>query len=190
MNTHRTHQLPSLPGLGGLLALLLLATPSQGEQIYMTVNGSRQGTISSDASSIDSLGQNARPEHANKISVLAAEHLVNVPVDSATGQPIGRAVQRAYKVTTYMDSANPLLNKALNDAEILDLTIEFWRTGSGGSQEHYFTVTLDEAVLISSRTWAPNDPQNETHAMVEYQFSYNSIDWSHEISGTSASHGS
>ena len=78
------------------------------------------------------------------------------------------------------------MQQALVTGESLEVDISFYRTISEeptDPDEHYYTILLEGATVTMSRMWVPaSDP--EKRQLVEYQLSYSTITWTHEISGT------
>lgn len=152
----------------------------------MKVEGVSQGIISEDASSEDSIGDKFLEGHDEEMIVLSAEHTIVIPRDAQTGQPSGARLHQPVKVTCYLDKASPLMQQALVTGESLAVELKFYRTNTEeptATDEHYYTIDLQGAVLVMSRMWVPaSDP--EKRQLVEYQLSYSTITWTHEISGT------
>lgn len=166
--------------------MLLASSFSQAQQIFMSVEGVTQGDISSAASGVPSLGDKAVAAHVNEMVVLSAEHTIVIPRDAQSGQPSGARLHQPVKVTCYLDKASPLMQQALVTGESLAVELKFYRTNPeepSAPDEHYYTIDLQGAVLVMSRMWVPaSDP--EKRQLVEYQLSYSTITWTHEISGT------
>ena len=70
------------------------------------------------------------------------------------------------------------------------IVIQWFRTSAQGTQEHYYTTKLEDAIIVAINNKMHNcqDPGNShfTH-LEEVQFSYRKITWTHEVSGTSGS---
>lgn len=166
--------------------MLLASSFSQGQEIFMEVEGVTQGMISAGASSEASLGDKAVEGHDNEMVVLSAEHTIVIPRDAQSGQPSGSRLHQPLKVTCYLDKATPLMQQALVTGESLAAEIKFYRTNSEeptAPPEHYYTIELQGVVVMMSRMWVPaSDP--EKRQLVEYQLSYSTITWTHEVSGT------
>ena len=152
----------------------------------MEVEGVTQGMISAGASSEASLGDKAVEGHDTEMVVLSAEHTIVIPRDAQSGQPSGSRLHQPLKVTCYLDKATPLMQQALVTGESLAAEIKFYRTNSEeptAPPEHYYTIELQGVVVMMSRMWVPaSDP--EKRQLVEYQLSYSTITWTHEVSGT------
>lgn len=154
---------------------------------YMSVEGVTQGLISGDALSEDSVGSTYQEGHEEQFMVQAFEHQITIPRDVHSGQPSGRRVHQPLKITKVFDKASPLLYQAMVTGESLTCVINWYRTSAEGNQEHYFTQELEGAVITDIKAIMPNcqDPSSAhfTH-LEEISFSYSTITWVHEISGT------
>ena len=89
------------------------------------------------------------------------------------------------------DKSSPLIFNALTSGERLNkCRLEWYRTSSTGTQEHYFTIELEDAVIVDVQSRMPNcqDPNMShfTH-LEDVYFTYRKIVWTHEVSGTSGS---
>lgn len=166
--------------------MLLASSFSQAQQIFMKVEGVTQGVISENASGDPSLGDKAVAGHDEEMIVLSAEHTIVIPRDAQSGQPSGARLHQPVKVTCYLDKASPLMQLALVTGESLEVEISFYRSNTEeptDPDEHYYTILLEGATVTMSRMWVPaSDP--EKRQLVEYQLSYSTITWTHEIAGT------
>ncbi|MFH3825743.1 type VI secretion system tube protein TssD [Acinetobacter pittii] len=87
--------------------------------------------------------------------------------------------------------ASPLLLAALTSGERLTkVEIQWYRTSAAGTQEHYYTTVLEDAIIVDIKDYMHNcqDPGNAhfTH-LEDVHFTYRKITWTHEVSGTSGS---
>ena len=114
-----------------------------------------------------------------------------IPRDPQSGQPSGQRTHRPVTVTKIFDKASPLLYTALCTGEVLPtVEIKWYRTAPSGVQEHYFTIKMEDAVIVDMQGYMPNcqDPANASFTHLEdVSFSYRSITWNHEVAGTSGS---
>ncbi len=158
---------------------------------YMTIEGTTQGNITQDAFTEDSVGNIWQEGHENEVVVQAFKHNVMIPRDPQSGQPSGQRTHRPVTVTKIFDKASPLLYNALCSGELLTtVEIKWYRTAASGTQEHYFTIKLEDAIIVDIQGYMPNcqDPANDTFTHLEdVSFSYRSITWNHEVAGTSGS---
>ncbi|WP_122560253.1 type VI secretion system tube protein TssD, partial [Pseudomonas viridiflava] len=93
--------------------------------------------------------------------------------------------------TKVFDKSSPLLLAALTSGERLtEITIQWYRTSAAGTQEHYFTTKLEDAIIVDVKDYMHNcqDPANAhfTH-LEDVEFTYRKITRTHEVSGTSSS---
>ncbi|MDY6943375.1 MAG: Hcp family type VI secretion system effector [Pseudomonadota bacterium] len=158
---------------------------------YLYIEGERQGPITSGAFTEDSVGNIYQEGHEDEILVQAFSHQVVIPRDPQSGQPTGQRVHQPLVITKVFDKSSPLLYNALTSGETLtQCEIRWFRTSSAGTQEHYFTTRLVDAIVVDIRAHMPNvqdpDKQQYTH-MEDVAFSYRMIEWTHEIAGTSGS---
>jgi type VI secretion system secreted protein Hcp len=154
---------------------------------YMSVEGVTQGMITEGALSEESVGNLYQEGMDDMFMVQAFEHSIMIPRDSQSGQPSGTRIHKPLKVTKVFDKASPLLYQALVTGESLICTIEWYRTSSEGTHEHYFTHELEGAAIVDIKGIMPNcqDPNmaHFTH-LEEVSFSYSTITWTHEVGGT------
>ncbi|WP_434571077.1 Hcp family type VI secretion system effector [Pseudomonas sp. Z3-6] len=163
-----------------------MATPA-----YMTITGAKQGLITAGAFTIDSVGNIFQEGRENKIMVQGFQHRVTVPRDPQSGQPTGQRMHQPLIITKMFDKATPLLLAALTSGECMnEVEIQWFRTSASGSQEHYFTTKLEDAIIVEIKDYMFNcqDPANAhfTH-LEDVHFTYRKITWTHEVSGTSGS---
>lgn len=88
-----------------------------------------------------------------------------------------------------MISHPPLLYTALATGEKLTTCeLKWYRTSVNGTQEHYFTIKLEDAIITNITARMPNcqDPSQAhfTH-LEDVSFSYRKITWTHEVASTS-----
>lgn len=163
-----------------------MATPA-----YMSVTGEKQGLITAGAFSEESVGNTFQDQHTDEVMVQAFSHDVIIPRDPQSGQPTGQRVHKPVVVTKVFDKASPLLLTALCQGEKLpQVVIKWYRTSATGDQEHYYTTTLEDAIIVQIRDYMHNcqDPAvaHFTH-LQDVHFSYRKITWTHEVSGTTGS---
>jgi len=158
---------------------------------YLELEGFTQGAITEGAFTEDSVGNIYQEGHENEILVQAFNHVVSVPTDVQSGQPTGQRMHKPMTITKVFDKSSPLLYVALSTGERLTkCLLKFYRTSTSGTQEHYFTVELEDAIVTNIQAYMPNcqDPSQAhfTH-LEDISFTYRQITWTHEIAGTSGS---
>ncbi|OAD20132.1 Type VI secretion system effector, Hcp1 [Candidatus Thiomargarita nelsonii] len=119
------------------------------------------------------------------------DHELMIPRDPATGQPTGERIHKPLCFRKQYDKASPLLYQALCTGERLtEVEIQWYRTMMDGTQELYFTHTLEDAVLVNIHAEMVlatdisldfRDPE-ETICMT-----YRKITWEHVVAGTMSS---
>jgi type VI secretion system secreted protein Hcp len=120
----------------------------------------------------------------------ALEHSVMIPNDRQTGLPTGKRVHGPVKVTKVFDMASPKIYQALVTGEQLsEVIFKFYRIDPTGTEEQYFTIKLENAIIVSVSPWIPNclDPAKEsfTH-MEDVSMTYRTITWTWEVDGVEA----
>jgi len=158
---------------------------------YMKVEGETQGLITEGCNTNESVGNFYQQDHTDQFLVQAFEHVLLVPTDSQSGQPSGPRRHENMVVTKIFDKSSPLLYTALVTGErMTTCEIEWYRTDMEGKQEHYFTHTLEDAVVVKIESFMPNaqDPSMENFTHLErIHFTYRKIIWKHEVASTEGS---
>jgi len=149
---------------------------------HMELTGKTQGNISEGC--CDMQGRE------NTILCQALNHEVYIPRDPQTGLPTGKRVHNPLTITKVFDKATPKLFQALTTGERMsNVTLKYYRINPSGNEEHYFTIKLEDAIIVSVKPWVPNalDQARErfTH-MEDVSFTYSKIIWTWEIDGVEA----
>lgn len=158
---------------------------------YLTIEGTKQGPITQGALTAESVGNIWQDPHKDEILVEAFKHELIIPTDPQSGQPTAQRVHQPLIITTVFSKASPLLYAALSSGERLSkVQVKWYRTTPDGTQEHYFTHELEDAVIVDIKAYMPNcqDPSQAhfTH-LEDVSFTYRKITWTHEVGGTSGS---
>jgi len=158
---------------------------------YMSVTGANQGLITENAFTEGSVGNIFQEGHENEVLVQAFRHEVIIPRDPQSGQPTGQRVHNPLTITKVFDRSSPLLYTALTSGEKLtEVVIKWYRTSASGTQEHYFTTKLEDAIITNIASYMPNcqDPNQRhfTH-LEDVSFTYRKITWTHEAESTEGS---
>jgi type VI secretion system secreted protein Hcp len=147
----------------------------------MTLEGQNQGKIE---------GSVKVKGHEGKILVQAVEHTIEIPKSPQTGLPTGKRIHGPATVTKEIDKSSPKLFAALTSGEQMKtVTLEYYRISPKGTEEKYFTVQLENAIITSIRAWTPNclDPANKQMGhMEDVAFTYEKIKWTFEDGGIEA----
>ena len=163
-----------------------MATPA-----YMSITGETQGLITENAFTALSVGNTYQEGHEDEVMVQAFSHQMIIPRDPQSGQPTGSRVHHPLCITKVFDKSSPLLLAALSTGENLtEVTIKWYRSMDGGGQEHYYTTTLKDAIIVEIKDYMHNcqDKANEhfTH-LEDVHFSYREISWEHITASTAGS---
>ncbi len=154
---------------------------------YMTIKGERQGLISAGTSTEESIGNIYQLGREDQILVQALSHGIFVPMGSSSGH----RMHKPLIITKVIDKSSPLINIALCSAEVLSTCrVEWYRTSAQGTQEHFYTMELEDALIIGSEVVMPHcqDLHNAHLTQLEkVHFSYRRITWKHEVSRTMGS---
>ena len=158
---------------------------------YISITGERQGLITANNFTEASVGNIWQEGHENEALVEAFEHQIILPRDPQSGQPTGQRVHKPLKMTKVMDKSSPLLFRALASGERLPkVTMKFFRTSAAGTMEHYYTIELEDAIIVDITDYMPNcqDPNmaHFTH-LEDVLMTYRKVIKTHEIASTSES---
>ena len=124
-----------------------------GNPAYMSITGTKQGLITAGAFTEDSVGNTYQEGHEDQVMVQGFNHEVIIPRDPQSGQPTGQRVHKPVVITKVFDKASPLLLAALTSGERLTkVEIQWYRTSAAGTQEHYYTTVLEDAIIVDIRT--------------------------------------
>jgi type VI secretion system secreted protein Hcp len=145
---------------------------------HLTLTGERQGAIKG------SCDQSGRED---TILVQAFNHDVSIPRDPQTGLATGKRVHHPLTVLKAFDKSSPLLYMALTTGEHMkNVEIKWYRIDPMGKEEHYFTIKLEDAVIVSIQPWMKNclDPTfGHLGHMEEVSFTYRKVMWRWEPDG-------
>jgi type VI secretion system secreted protein Hcp len=148
---------------------------------HMTLEGEKQGKIDG---SCDMKGRE------NTILVEEFRHKVHIPHDPQTGLGTGKRVHGEFTVVKMYDKSSPKLYQALCSGEHMkNVEVKWYRIKPDGTEEHYFTHKLTDAIVVEVRPYMPNclDP-NLSHFqhMEEVALTYRKIEWTFEPGGIMA----
>jgi type VI secretion system secreted protein Hcp len=145
---------------------------------YLQIEGTNQGPIEGSCDERDREGM---------IVVYSFGHNVVIPTDPATGQATGQRVHNPLKILKEIDKSSPKLFRALCTGErLVTVTLRFHRINQVGQEEHYFTIELEDAIIVSITPSFPTAflSQNESYRHMEtVSFSYRKITWTWEPDG-------
>lgn len=148
---------------------------------HMTLEGESQGKID---------GSCEMQGRENSILVEAFNHEVRIPRDPQSGLSTGKRIHNALSIVKVFDKSSPKLYQALCTGEHMkNVTIKWYRIDPTSKEEHYYTHTLEDAIIVAIRPWMPNclDHKTEQYThMEEVMFTYKKIRWTWEIDGIEA----
>lgn len=148
---------------------------------HMEATGKNQGKIDG---SCDMEGRE------NTMLVYAMDHDIHIPRDPQSGLPSGKRIHGPLKIVKEFDKGSPKLYQALCTGEQMsDVTIKWYRIDPSGVEEHYFTHTLEDAIIVEIKPYMPMAflAQNEPYRhMEEVCFTYSKIKWTWEVDGIEA----
>jgi type VI secretion system secreted protein Hcp len=149
---------------------------------HMAVTGTTQGNITQGCSDMQG--------REDTVLCQALEHEVYIPRDIQTGLPTGKRVHRALQISKEFDKSSPKLYQALCTGErMTEVVFKYYRIAPAGNEEHYFTIKLQDAIIVSLKPWIPNcldpDKANMRH-MEDLSFTYSHIFWTWEPDGVEA----
>ena len=158
---------------------------------YLSIEGETQGPITQGTFTSESVGNTYVEGHEDEILVEAFSHNVTIPRDPQSGQPTGQRVHQPLQITKVFDKCSPMLYNALTSGEKMGkCELHFYRTSTAGQQEHYYTIELEDAIIVDIVAYMPNclDPGQAHYTnMEDVSFSYRKITWRHEVAGTEGS---
>ena len=141
---------------------------------YLAVKGKTQGDIKGDSKQ--------GGDKKDKILVYSIDHSVEIPKDTHTGLPTGQRIHLPLTIVKHKDAATPKLFKATCTGEQSEVTLDHYRIKEDGAEEKYFTIKLENAIIVNVREYTPitflqdNKPY---HDMEEVSFTYSRITWTY-----------
>jgi type VI secretion system secreted protein Hcp len=145
---------------------------------HMTLEGEKQGKIE---------GSCTQQGREGTILVQAFDHEVFIPRDPQTGAATGKRVHNPLTITKTYDKASPKLYQALTSGEHMkNVVVKLYRIDTKGSEEQYFTTTLEDAIIVSVQPYMPivldSGSDKYTH-MEKVSFTYRKVTWKWEPDG-------
>lgn len=144
---------------------------------YLTVKAKDQGDIKGDCT------QSGRED---TILVYSIDHSVEIPRDTHTGLPTGSRMHKPFQIVKHKDLSSPKLFQACCRGEQVEAELKFYRITDAGKEEHYFTIKLEEAIIVEMQEHNPitfleeNKPYKD---METVSFTYSKIIWTYEPDG-------
>lgn len=147
---------------------------------YMKIKAKNQGDIEGDC---------AQQGREKMVLCYSMEHNVEIPRDTHSGLPTGQRIHRPLTVTTHMGKHTPKVFQACTSGEQMDVEIQQFRINEKGQEEKYFTIKLENSIIVNAREWFPptfleeNKPYQH---MQEISFTYETIIWTYVPDGVEA----
>jgi type VI secretion system secreted protein Hcp len=159
-----------------VMPVLLLPGVARAFDVIVHIEGRIQGPIE---------GPNTVEGREGSISVLAFGHAVSVPRDPTSGQASGRRVHHPITFTKSFDKATPELYQALATGEsLIRVEFKFFRVDGTGAPEHYFTILLEDALIVGISSAGTIDSEQPSEMVTVI---YSKITWTQETSGVETS---
>ena len=141
---------------------------------YLKVEGKSQGEIKG--------GCQQGGDKKDKILVYGYDFEVEIPKDTHTGTPTGQRIYHPFTITKGLDVASPKLYKALCTGEQCTVTLDLYRIKEDGTQDKYFTVKLETAIVVDMKMSTPLTflPESKPyHDMETVSFTFAKITWTY-----------
>jgi len=141
---------------------------------YLKVTGKSQGEIKGDCPQ--------GGDKKDKVLVYGVDHAVEIPRDTHTGLPTGQRIHKPLTITKHKDQASPKLFKACSTGEQVALELDFYRIKPDGTEEKYYTIKVEEGIIVDMRENTPLTflPENKPyHDMEDVSFTYSKITWTY-----------
>jgi type VI secretion system secreted protein Hcp len=161
--------------------LLATSTVHASMPFYVKITGENQGVIE---------GEVQIGGREGTIEGLEFHHLVEVPIDPDSGDPVGKRQHQTVIFTKWVEKSSPKLWTAMiNNETLTEVLFKFYRPDQHGSEQHYYTVKLENASLVAIEPFTPQvlDPDYDEFGDHErVRLTYGKIIWTHEIDGAQA----
>jgi type VI secretion system secreted protein Hcp len=148
---------------------------------YLSIKGQTSGQVN---------GSVTQKGRENKIMVIAVNHDVISPRDPASGLPTGKRMHKPFTITKELDKSSPLLyNLLVNNENITDWELQFWRPSATGAENQHYTVKLTNANIASINFRMANNKHPDLMKFAEYEeiaFTYQKIEWTWVDGGITA----
>jgi type VI secretion system secreted protein Hcp len=157
--------------------------------IFISIEGSTQGLITEGAFTPESVGNSYQEGHEDEAIVKQYSHEIKVPRDPQSGQPSGQRVHKPVVITKLTDKSSPLIFNAITQGETLTkVEIKQYRTSYEGKSEHYYTIILEDAVIVELHSSAGMEEDSTTSQVAPLEtisLAYRKMTVRHEIAATS-----
>lgn len=146
------------------------------DPIHLTLEGVKQGKIE---------GSVVMKGREGTILVDGYDHTIRIPVNVQTGSASGKRIHEPVKFLKVIDKSSPKLGQACVQGERMkSMVFSFYRINAKGTEENYYEVKLENAVITSVRKFFPNVLDRATEGyghMEEVQVTYEKITETHKI---------
>ncbi len=144
---------------------------------YLKLKGEKQGFISANCSSVESIGNRYQDSHKNQIQVLSVNYSIS-RMQNSSHHPI--------LFIKPIDKSSPLLGVAVSNNETLSAEFDFYRINQFGILEKYFEIKLTNATIVEFTQSFPETQSSSNIVSHErILLKYESISWNHIVAGTS-----
>ena len=157
---------------------------------YMTLEFANQGEVSAGAMGEDSVGTLSQANREDQIQIFQFEHAIYSPTDTHSGQRVGTRVHEEMTILKMVDTSSPMLLQALSSGDVITTAeIEWYRINAAGEEEHFFTTTIEDALITRIESYMPDiiamgsSPTESRSHLEQITFRYHTITWTHEIAG-------
>jgi type VI secretion system secreted protein Hcp len=148
---------------------------------YLRLKGQKTGDIK---------GSVTQKGREGKIMVIAVSHEIVSPRDPASGLPTGKRMHKPMVITKELDKSTPLLyNVLVNNENLTQWELQFWRPSATGAEQQHFTIKLTNANIASITERMPNNKNPELMKYETYEevaFTYQKIEWTWTDGGITA----
>ncbi len=140
---------------------------------HMNIIGAKQDNIEG--------GCEMEGDREGSILVYQFDHKIHIPRDPQKGTPSGKRIHGPMTIVKEMDQASPKIYNALCAGEYCFVELKWYRITPQGEEQHYFTHTLEEAIIVEVEPYTPivfvaeNEPYRH---MEKVSFTYKKITWS------------
>lgn len=150
------------------------------QSAFLSVTGQRQGKIK---------GPVTLPGRKDMIQVIAGNHEVVSPRDTASGLPTGQRMHKPLTIVKEVDcSSSPrLMNVLVTNENLIDVSLQFWQQDRAGRDVLFYTIRLVNAGISDIRLLLSFDGTTQHPVREEITFVYQNITWTCEPGGTSVS---
>lgn len=123
---------------------------------YMTLEFANQGEASAGAMGEDSVGTLSKADREDQIQIIQFQHTIYAPTDTHSGQRVGPRIHQDMKILKMVDASSPLLLQALSSGDVVvNAEIEWYRINATGEEEHFFTTTIEDALITQILSYMP-----------------------------------